>query len=210
MPGIKEFKKGKYYVWDGPKKGIKNGLQGWSDYMEEMADGKPRKCLEASGYIAEFKGIQGGVWNWTGADKYMTELGVTKFEVGKWYRWRGPKERPANWNPNGMMNEMLSGRPFLCVSAESSSLRATFKGIPSNDNDHWSWAEANKYMEEVSFSSLPDDLLHAIDSSGAKPYWEITLPEGILKGERLIDISSRRSRPRVNPSKYAVSVNISA
>jgi len=78
----------------------------------------------------------------------------TVFEVGKYYKWFGGTERPANWNPKGGMDFMLSGRPFLCVHVDSSNpYRATFELLDSYgeeiESTDWDWEDGIEYIEGV-------------------------------------------------------------
>ena len=93
---------------------------------------------------------------------------IDGFEVGKYYRWVGPKtwkELPVGlrdlWNYTGQMNFILDGKPRKCVFGFGSD--ANFKG---NLRDgmvcaYWSWGKSSfdyfvecKEMLNLDFSKL--------------------------------------------------------
>jgi len=61
---------------------------------------------------------------------------VERFEVGKSYRWIGPKERPNYFCSEGRMDLILDGLPHKCVNAgpEDDHMQAAFEGC---ENDTW-------------------------------------------------------------------------
>jgi hypothetical protein len=90
---------------------------------------------------------------------------IQKFEVGKWYRWIGPKKRldTWNWNPDGEMDFILDGEPHKCVAvsapqevqpwlAVDSHLVAAFENQPNpkgGDLWVWDWNGQEVYFKEV-------------------------------------------------------------
>lgn len=53
---------------------------------------------------------------------------IERFEVGKSYRWIGPKERPFTWNSEGRMDFLLNGKPHKVRYIEHNGKSADFVG----------------------------------------------------------------------------------
>lgn len=73
------------------------------------------------------------------------------FEVGKYYKCL-LSERGPLWNPDGLMDGMLDGKPHKCIAAGYPNY-ALFEGIPPNSgNSEGFWAWEPSEIKEVSSS----------------------------------------------------------
>lgn len=72
-----------------------------------------------------------------------TKKPVDHFEVGKWYKWVGPKERQNGWNHEGEMDFMLSGKPYKCIESNRESW-SRFLGF---DKYEWAWGDLSNFRE---------------------------------------------------------------
>ena len=70
---------------------------------------------------------------------------ITKFEVGKWYRYHG-KERPSYWASDGRMDYALDGTARQCLRVGEKPYYASF--LPT-ECTHWSWRDGFELWEEV-------------------------------------------------------------
>lgn len=82
-------------------------------------------------------------------------MAITKFEVGKWYKWNGPKGNFYGWNRK-MEEAMQNGKAHLCTyvpNGEDSNSMAGFEdcsnGTPGSIESHWYWSSGFEYFEEV-------------------------------------------------------------
>jgi hypothetical protein len=88
---------------------------------------------------------------------------VDHFEVGKWYKWVGPKDTYS-----GDMGKILDGIPHCCELAgyDGRPDAAAFSGVPRmshGQNGQWCWFDSNmQYFREV-----PDPTAH--DSVSGHP-----------------------------------------
>jgi hypothetical protein len=67
---------------------------------------------------------------------------ITAFEVGKWYKWVGPKKMPSCWVQP--MANMLNGEPHKCISAYQNN-HASFVGT----SGIWNWSDGFEHFREV-------------------------------------------------------------
>lgn len=70
---------------------------------------------------------------------------ITQFEVGKFYRWIGPKDFNTSWNV--YMDAWKDGIQRKCLSVNGS--RAIFSGISSPTFIGWSYDHVYSYFMEV-------------------------------------------------------------
>lgn len=91
------------------------------------------------------------------------------FEVGKYYKWIGPKERPDKWNNDGFMDFILDGKPRKCIATSGINI-ACFEGQPEGNKNfidytyrNWHWAEAERYMVEASKEDDNGNLMFDFD-----------------------------------------------
>lgn len=71
---------------------------------------------------------------------------IEKFEVGKYYRWIGPKKRQEGWNSEGLMDGILDGKKHLCIATtEYVNFVASFENTKRLNNDTWSWFEGKNF-----------------------------------------------------------------
>lgn len=70
-----------------------------------------------------------------------------EFELGKYYKWIGPKESPEEWNSCGEMDFMLDGAPRKCIKAEG--CRAKFDR-DDNESCFWTWQHGIENITECS------------------------------------------------------------
>jgi hypothetical protein len=88
---------------------------------------------------------------------------IKEFEVGKYYKWVGPKERQRAWHSAGEMDYMLDGRPHLCTGGGTTC--ASFE--EDHDGYYWSWEDGIEHIVECTPDSTPSTL--NIDSLIKKP-----------------------------------------
>lgn len=76
---------------------------------------------------------------------------IERFEVGKSYRWIGPKERPFTWNSEGRMDFLLDGKPHKVRYVENNGKSADFVGHRRDKkfNTSWIFAYTLDRFEEV-------------------------------------------------------------
>ena len=73
---------------------------------------------------------------------------IKTFEVGRYYKWVGPKVRQSGWNDAGGMDAVLDGKPTLCTYA-ARGCRAMFENTPRSDEPYWDWAYGIEYWRKV-------------------------------------------------------------
>lgn len=78
------------------------------------------------------------------------------FEVGKWYLCSA-KKRPVDWNPEGLMDGVLDGRPHKCTVSVGDN--CSFDVTPREDNGGtWSFWDSDELFDEVPIMSVIEDL----------------------------------------------------
>lgn len=66
----------------------------------------------------------------------------TRFEVGHWYRYDGPKERAPFWSNDGMMDFVLDGKPHQCI-------KSTDRYAGEGNFLIWFWGDSQQHFVEV-------------------------------------------------------------
>ena len=85
-------------------------------------------------------------------------MAVTKFEVGKYYRWTGSKEGLTNWSEP--MNAMLDGKPRKALSVDQ--YRVAFEGIQGHSYFcGWSWGHVLDRISEVTVIDTTESIITA-------------------------------------------------
>ena len=80
---------------------------------------------------------------------------ITRFEVGKSYRWIGenrpPEENCTPWNQGGKMNILLDGKPHKVTRKDSNDFSASFEDCEYfEDGDNGWWFDGcMQFFEEV-------------------------------------------------------------
>lgn len=83
-------------------------------------------------------------------------MAVSRFEVGKYYRWIGPKDFRDNWNDQ--MEAWKDGKARKCTEIDTGdNVNASFDGI-NNDEYHpygWQYYHCIQHFEEVLGRDIP-------------------------------------------------------
>ena len=85
-------------------------------------------------------------------------MAVTKFEVGKYYRWTGSKEGLTNWSEP--MDAMLDGKPRKALSVDLG--RVSFEGLPGQAHfGGWYWGHVLDRISEVTVIDTTEVIITA-------------------------------------------------
>ena len=74
---------------------------------------------------------------------------ISRFEVGKWYRW-ARKEAGPGWSEAHGMKRMLDGKPHQCSKVSHGDQWSAFDDIPVEEgiqDETWIWGDLSGFEE---------------------------------------------------------------
>jgi hypothetical protein len=117
---------------------------------------------------------------------------VTEFEVGKWYKWVGPKVRGDGWNHAGEMDFVFDGVPHKCILG---------RGAGADFEDHrrgfeWGWGDLSSFREVPAPGKVDSGSLNCRCSTSPItikfPNETLRMPEGFWVLKKVSSKAQRR------------------